>query len=257
MKAASGLKPGRSYGPFCLPMNEPNHELILYDQTRQRLRLMVTDRLPAMVDLEPLLTAYAYWVCGQVKRRGADWEEALREYADLACRRAADESEAEQREIALLRRELARARGPLLDVGAGWGRLASLYAELGLPAVYVEPEPLGTLLMRRSGLHLVVRSVGEALPFASATFAVAVIGWVLHHDAPDLDARGIVREAARVVGPDGQLLSVEPLDGHFDVEKWTQLLHSAGFEIEGMHEFFQMPDEGGAVERYALAVACR
>jgi SAM-dependent methyltransferase len=240
-----------------LPMNEPDHELILYDQTRQRLRLIVADRLPTTVDPEPLLTAYAYWVCGRVRRRGADWEETLREYADLACRRAADESEAERREIALLRRELARARGPVLDVGAGWGRLASLYAELGLPAVYVEPEALGTQLMRRNGLRRVARSVGEALPFANATFAAAVIGWVLHHDAPDLDAMGIAREAARVVGPGGRLFSIEPLDGNFDVEKWTRLLHDAGFKVEGVQEFFQMPNEGGAVERYALAAARR
>jgi len=95
--------------------------------------------------------------------------------------------------------------------------------------------------MRRSGLRQVICSVGEALPFASATFATAVIGWVLHHDAPDLDAMGIVREAARVVGPGGRLLSVEPLDGRFDVDKWMRLLHSAGFAVEGVQEFFQMP----------------
>jgi SAM-dependent methyltransferase len=257
MKAASGLKPRHLHGHFCLPMDEPDDELAHYDQTRQRLRLAVADRLPPTVDLEPLLTAYAYWVCGRVKRRGADWEETLHEYAALACRRAADESEAERREVALLRRELAQTRGLVLDVGAGWGRLTPLYADLGLSAVYVEPETLGTQLMRRGGLRQVTRSVGEALPFANATFAAVVIGWVLHHDAPDLDAGGILREVARVVDPSGRLLSVEPLDSHFDAEKWTQLLHSAGFEVEGMQEFFQMSDEGGAVTRYALATARR
>jgi SAM-dependent methyltransferase len=238
-------------------MNELGDELCYYDRTLQRLRLALAGRLPPTVDLEPLLTAYAYWVCWRVGQRGANWEETLREYADLACRRAADESEAERRELALLRREMAWARGPVLDVGAGWGRLAPLYADLGLPAVYVEPERLGIRLMRRNGLRQATRSVGEALPFASATFTTVVIGWVLHHDAPNLDAMGIVHEAARVIRPGGQLLSVEPLDSSFDVEKWTRLLHSAGFEVEGVHEFFEMPDGRGAAERYSLAIGTR
>jgi SAM-dependent methyltransferase len=239
------------------PMNEQADELARYDRARRRLRLVVADRLPPKVDPEPLLTAYAYWVCGRVNRWDADWEETLREYADIACRCAGDESEAERRELALLRRELARARGPVLDVGAGWGRLAPLYADLGLSAVYVEPERLGTQLMRRSGLPRVVCSVGEALPFAAATFATIVVGWVLHHDASGVDAMGIVREVGRMVGPGGRLLSIEPLDSSFDVEKWMRLLHSAGFEVDSLQEFFQMPDERGAVERYTLAIARR
>jgi SAM-dependent methyltransferase len=238
-------------------MNESGNDVSLYDQTCRQLRLIVADRLPAAVDAEHLLTAYAYWVCWRVRRRGADWEETLREYAALACRRAADESEAERREIALLRRELARAHGPLLDVGAGWGRMASLYAELGLPAVYAEPEVLGTRLMRRSGLRQAVRSVGEALPFASATFAASVIGWVLHHDAPDLDAAGIVREAARVVAPGGRLLSIEPLGERFGQEEWTRLLSGAGFEVSSIERFFEMKDSHGKAEHYAMAVGTR
>jgi len=231
--------------------------LTFYDLTRQRLQQVLAGQLPGDVDLEGVLTSYAYWVCTTVSRQGAAWEATLRNYTDVALRRAADEGEAERREIALLRRELARARGPVLDVGAGWGRLAPLYTDLGLSATYVEPERLGIQLMRRSGLRRVVRSVGEALPFAAAIFTTIVVGWVLHHDAPDLDAMGLVREVARVAGPGGQLLSIEPLDSSFDIEKWTRLLHSAGFEIDSVHEFFEMPDEQGKVERYALAIARR
>ncbi len=256
MKASSGVKPG-PWWPFCLLMNNTDDELAYYDRTCRRLRLMLADRLPLTVDPEQVVTAYAYWVCCRVKRRGADWEQTLREYADIACRRAVDESETERREVALLRRELARARGPVLDVGAGWGRLAPLYDDLGLPAVYVEPEPLGTRLMRRSGLRRVVRSVGEALPFAAETLTTVVVGWVLHHDAPALDAMGIVREVARVVRPGGRLLSIEPLDSGFDVEKWTRLLHSAGFEVDSVQEFFQVPGDPGTGERQALAIARR
>lgn len=233
-------------------------ELTLYDRTRKRLREVLAGQLPGKADLESTLTAYAYWVCTTVSKRGADWEETLREYADIALRRAADESEAERREVALLRRKLMRARGPLLDVGAGWGRLAPLYDELGLQAVYVEPATLGTQLMRRSGLSHVVRSVGEALPFADSTFRTTVIGWVLHHDdSPDVDAVGIVGEVARVTGPGGMLLSVEPLGEKFGQEKWTGLLTEAGFEVSAVERFFEMQTSRGESEHHALAVAMR
>jgi hypothetical protein len=45
-----------------------------YDLTRRRLRAELADRLPAGADLEATLTAYAYWVCSVVQKRGADWE---------------------------------------------------------------------------------------------------------------------------------------------------------------------------------------
>jgi SAM-dependent methyltransferase len=223
-------------------------ELALYDLTRQRLREALSGQLPSAANLEGTLTAYAYWVCTRVRKRGADWEATLCEYIGHA-----------QRELALLRRVLltAQRRGRVLDVGAGWGRMSPLYNELGLPVVYVEPAELGTHLMRRSGLDRIVRSLGESLPFASGTFATVLVGWVLHHDAPDLDAACIVREIARVVIPGGQVLSIEPLNADFCPEKWTRLLNDAGFRVGDIHEFFEMPDGHGAVERYTLAVAAR
>ena len=238
-------------------MQEPSDELTVYDRTRQRLREVLADQLPAEADLEGTLTAYAYWVCWTVSKRGADWEATLRDYADIALRRAADESEAQRREVALLRRELARAHGPVLDVGAGWGRLAPLYDELGLRAIYVEPATLGTQLMRRDGLSQIVRCVGEALPFADGTFPTTVIGWVLHHDSSDLDAAGIVRQMARVTAPGGTLLSVEPLGASFDQEKWAGLLTRAGFEVNSVERFFETETSRGETEHHALAVGTR
>jgi SAM-dependent methyltransferase len=234
-------------------------ELALYDLTRQRLREALSGQLPSVADLEGTLTAYAYWVCTRVRKRGADWEATLREYIGYALRDAADESQAEQRELALLRRVLrtAQQRGRVLDVGAGWGRMSPLYNEPGLSIVYVEPAELGTYLMRRSGLDGIVRSLGESLPFASGAFSTALVGWVLHHDAPDLDAACIVREIARVVAPGSQVLSIEPLNADFDLEKWTRLLNDAGFRVGDIHEFFEMPAGHGAMERYTLAAAAR
>jgi SAM-dependent methyltransferase len=234
-------------------------ELALYDLTRQRLRAALSGQLPSDADLEGTLTAYAYWVCTRVHQRGADWEATLREYIVHALRDAANDSQAERHELALLRRILSAApqRARVLDVGAGWGRVSPLYNELGLRAVYVEPAELGMCLLRRSGLDRIVRSMGESLPFVDGTFATVLVGWVLHHDAPDLDAARIVREVARVVTPGGQVLSIEPLSADFDLDKWTRLLNDAGFRVGDIHEFFKMPDGHGAMERYTLAVASR
>jgi len=238
-------------------MQELLDGLTLYDLTRHWLRQILAGQLPDDVDLEGILTAYAYWVCTTVSRRGADWEATLHEYAGIALRRAADESKTERREVALLHRELARARGPVLDVGAGWGRLAPLYDEAGLRAVYVEPEMMGTQLMQRSSLSRIVRSVGETLPFTDGTFSTTVIGWVLHHDSSDLDAVSIVRQMARVTGPGGTLLSVEPLGTGFDQEKWTGLLTKTGFAVNSVERFFETETSRGEIEHHALAIATR
>ncbi len=238
-------------------MQEPSDELTLYEQTRKRLQEILAGQLPGNADLESTLTAYAYWVCTTVGERGVDWEATLRDYADIALRRAADDSEAERHEVALLRRELARAHGPVLDVGAGWGRLAPLYDGLGLRAIYVEPATLGTQLMRRGGLSRIVRSVGEALPFADGTFPTVVIGWVLHHGSADLDAASIVHQMARVTAPGGILISVEPLGERFDQEKWTGLLTKAGFEVNSVERFFETETSRGETEHHAPAVGTR
>ncbi len=231
-------------------MQEPFDELTRYDLTRQRLREALAGQVPTTVDLDGMLDAYAYWVC-----RGADWEASLRDHVDRALRRGADESEAERRELALLRRELAGAQGPVLDIGAGWGRLAPLYDELGLRAVYAEPETLGTRLMRRGSLSRIVRAVGEALPFGDATFPTTIIGWVLHHDgSPKVDATGILGQAARATVPGGRLLSVEPLGMGFDQEKWESLLAKAGFQVKGVERFFETTTARGETRWCALAI---
>jgi SAM-dependent methyltransferase len=237
---------------------KPSEELALYDRTRRRLRDALAGRLSAKTDVESTVTAYAYWVCTAVRRRGADWEAALHDYIERVLRDEAREAEAEQREVALLRRELhiVPGCGPLLDVGAGWGRLAPLYDELGLQAVCVEPSELGVRLMRRNRLGRIVRSAGEVLPFPAATFPAALIGWVLHHHAPEVNAAGILREVARVLVAGGWLFSIEPLGADFDMDRWTELLtrRDVGIELCGAEEFFWMPDAQGGVERYTLVI---
>lgn len=230
----------------------------MYDLTRQRLRDALAGQLSSRADIEGTITAYAYWVCSAVHERGADWETSLREYAGYAARDAKREAEAERAELALLRRALRAVPrgGPMLDVGAGWGRFGPLYDELNLRAVYVEPSGLGVQLMRRSQLGQIARSVGEALPFPPAIFPAALIGWVLHHHSSNLDANRLLRETARVLAAGGLLFSIEPIRASFDMNQWREMLSQREVDIQvcEMQEFFQMPNAQGEIERHTLLI---
>lgn len=232
-------------------------ELDLYDRTRCELQTRLRDRFPLDIDLESATTAYAYWVCTVVRDRGKDWAEALTEYVDKALRSALEESRAERAEVELLRHELSQATGPLLDVGAGWGRLSSLYSACGLQAVYVEPAALGCQLMGRDGLARAVRCPGQHLSFPTSRFNTAVITWVLHHDAPDVPSKAIACEIARVVSPGGRVFSVEPLSADFGMQQWKALFEGAGFWIDRHSVFFEATSDAGRREEYAFLIAVR
>jgi SAM-dependent methyltransferase len=232
-------------------------ELALYDLTRDRLRQSLRYQFPADFDLENVVTAYAYWVCTVMRNHGKDWETAVQEYIDLALQDAVIESQAEQAELELLRHELHQFSGPLLDVGAGWGRFSSLYQECGLQVIYTEPSELGCRLLQRNLLYNPVRCLGQSLSFPTGAFNGAIIGWVLHHDAPDVPAAAILDEVARVTATSGRLLSVEPLSDDFDKQKWCELVESAGFEVERLVEFFDFSLSEKKSEKYACLVAVR
>jgi ubiquinone/menaquinone biosynthesis C-methylase UbiE len=234
-----------------------NDELALYDTTRDELCRQLSGRFPAGFDLENTLAAYAYWVCAVMRKHGKDWESAVQQYVDRALRDALMETEAEKIEVDVLRRELAACAAPLLDVGAGWGRFAPLYAACGLEAVYTEPTDLGCRLLRRNALTRSARCLGQALCFPDGAFQSAVIGWVLHHDAPDVPAAAIMGEITRVMAPGGRLLSIEPLSGDFDAPTWRDLIESAEFEIVKLENFFDLSSPGKKSEQYAFLTAVR
>lgn len=157
----------------------------------------------------------------------------------------------------ILRRELSHCASPLVDVGAGWGRFGALYAACGMEAVYAEPTGLGCGLLRRNALSRSTRCLGQALCFPNGAFQSAVIGWVLHHDAPDVPAAAILGEISRVLSSSGRLLSVEPLSGDFDAQKWRSLVESAGFVVEKLESFFDLSSSGKKSEQYACLTAIR
>jgi len=232
-------------------------ELSLYDQARDQLRRRLRGRFPSDFDVEATVTAYAYWVCTVARNRGKDWGATLEDYVCQALRQAVLESRAELVELDLVRRELRQAAGPLLDVGAGWGRFRVLYSDCGLQAVYTEPSYLGCQLLRRNGLASVVRCPGQSLSFPAQSFRSVVVGWVLHHDAPDVPATAILSEAARVTVPGGRLISLEPLFAGFDISKWRGLVETAGFVIRQIETFFDLAPDGAESEQYACLTADR
>jgi len=236
-------------------MKKTDNPLDLFDFTCERLQATVADRLPDGVDPAAFCAETAYCICLAVTAQGESWETAFHKYVDTeVLERAGRDAESERRELDLLRIELAQARGPVLDVGAGWGRVAALYAQAEWPVYYVEPTVLGTRLMQRTGLKRIVAAKGESLPFLSGVFHTILIGWVLHHDAGDVNASQLLREAARVTAPGGLLLSVEPLDERFDRTKWTTLITQAGFSVCRIGAFYEYPRAKGSIASHALLV---
>ena len=99
----------------------------------------------------------------------------------------------------------------VLEIGCGAGRLLGWLAANGASPIGLDPgqEQLARARAAAPGVPL-VRGVGEALPFASGCFPLAVCFNSLHH-VPIADQWQAVVEAARVLATGGELLVVEPL----------------------------------------------
>jgi ubiquinone/menaquinone biosynthesis C-methylase UbiE len=100
----------------------------------------------------------------------------------------------------------------VVDVGCGPGTAARRAARLGASVVAVDPAPImltvARLLTRRSGRVRWIKGTAEALPVPDGSARVVWAIASVHHWA-DLDAG--LREARRVLKPDGRLVAVERL----------------------------------------------
>lgn len=107
------------------------------------------------------------------------------------------------------RRLFGRARGRVLELGIGTGLNLSSYPAVELTGVDISPRMLARARRRASGLgvdaHLEVADI-EQLPFADASFDTVTAACVFC--SVDDPVRGL-REAARVVHPDGRVLLYE------------------------------------------------
>lgn len=122
-------------------------------------------------------------------------------------------SETERRDMEPLRRKLlARARGVVLEVGAGNGLNFPIYDPAQVERVEaIEPDPamLGYARERVQAARVPItltQAAAEALPFADATFDSVVVTLVFCSVNDPLQG---LREIRRVLKPDGILLMVE------------------------------------------------
>lgn len=91
----------------------------------------------------------------------------------------------------------AQLCGPILDVGCGEGRLASLLADR-IPWVGVDSSPVQ---LAANPYRPLVRADMRALPFRDEAFAEVTHLWCLYHLADPVVA---IAEAARVLAPGGR-----------------------------------------------------
>lgn len=217
--------------------------LDLFDRTRQELGFRLHGKMSPTFDLQQELDSAAYYICSAVISRGVDWGNKVQEYTQFIIDTAEREHQAEQVELQLIEQSLRSAKSPLLDIGAGYGRLAKVYAEHQLQAFLVEPTQLGCQLIQRNTLALFARATGQNICFPDSTFRTVLITWVLHHDAPDVPAQEVMQEIARVIAPAGMLISIEPLRDDFTENKWRILVEGNGFKIQKLEHYFSLHNE--------------
>ncbi len=151
--------------------------------------------------------------------------------------------------ISIVEEALAPLAGKrVLDVGCGAGALARSLAARGARVTGVDPNTEALAVAREAVPAGTFRAAGaEALPFADASFDGAVFLNSLHH-VPEPVMHRALGEAARVVGPAGPIVVVEPLaEGSFflalrPVEDETDVRTAA-------QEALRQAVEGGAFEQ--------
>ena len=104
----------------------------------------------------------------------------------------------------------------ILDIGCGEGGLAKQLVAEGGNVSGIDP---GTEAIRTAAATVLeaefVVGVAEDLPFENASFDIAIMINALHH-VPEAVMGAALREAARVLKPDGVLIVIEPLaSGNF------------------------------------------
>lgn len=152
--------------------------------------------------------------------------------ADLSMSNPAD---TRARIVAILQEIGARE---VLDIGCGHGALAKSLCRDGFHVTGLDPsaEAIAAATTRVPGATFVTAGA-EALPFAPASFDAAIFLNALHH-VPVPDMLAALKEALRVLRPNGEVIIVEPLaEGSFfevmrPVEDETEIREAAQRAID-------------------------
>lgn len=128
----------------------------------------------------------------------------------------------------------------VLDIGCGQGTLARMLAEAGHGVTGIDPAPEAIAAARDKGPGARFEiAAAEALPFDAARFDACLFLNSLHHVPVPLMGQAL-REALRVLRPDGEMIVVEPLaEGPFfevmrPVEDETEIRRAAIDAIDAL-----------------------
>jgi ubiquinone/menaquinone biosynthesis C-methylase UbiE len=133
--------------------------------------------------------------------------------------------------------------GPVLDIGCGEGRLATLAAAMGIPWVGVDSSP-SQLAMNPH--RPVVLADMRALPFRDGVFSEVTHLWCLYHlDDPRV---GIV-EAERVLEPGGRYFAATSARDN-DPEIMPEGYPASTFDAEDAEEIVGSTFDSVAAERW-------
>jgi SAM-dependent methyltransferase len=131
-----------------------------------------------------------------------------------------------RRDVAFWRRVATQARGPVLELGCGTGRVSVPLAKAGVDLVGIDRSApmLGRLRLAsaRAGVSDRLRPVRgdiRALPFAPRTFAMVIAPYgILQSLLADRDLNASLSSVAHVLAPDGRFgIDVVP-----DVPNWRE-----------------------------------
>jgi SAM-dependent methyltransferase len=137
---------------------------------------------------------------------------------------------------------LARAVGPVLDIGCGVGRHVVALSRRGVRAVGVEISPVAVAIARERGAEVIEGSIFAALPTSAWETALLLDGNI----GIGGDATGLLRRTAALLAPAGRVLvELEPpadapharrvrLEGERAVSHWMPWHFVAVGEIDGL-----------------------